>query len=90
MQTNDVLSQIITQFAEHHHHFLFLSTHFCQFSLNCWKEKRAFFLTDVQSIDNHLLFNHLRFFCDTCDSKKCKTLVGARVRARERRIRNKN
>ena len=61
---------------------------FCQFSLNCWKEKRAFFLTDVQSIDNHLLFNHLRLFCDTCDSKKCKTLVGARVRARERRTRN--
>ncbi len=30
------------------------------FSLDCWKEKRAFFLTNVQNIDNHLFFNNLR------------------------------
>ena len=30
------------------------------------------------------MLNKLRIMCDTCDSKKCKTLVGARVRARER------
>ncbi len=45
---------------------------FCQFSLNCWKEKRAFFLTDVQSIDNHLLFNHLRFFVTLVTAKSVK------------------
>lgn len=33
---------------------------FCHFSLDCWKEKRAFFLTNVQNIDNHLFFNNLR------------------------------
>ena len=33
---------------------------FCHFSLDCWKEKRAFFLTNVQNTDNHLFFNNLR------------------------------
>lgn len=30
------------------------------------------------------MINKLRIMCDTCDSKNRKTLVGARVRARER------
>lgn len=30
------------------------------FSLDCWKEKRTFFLTNVQNIDNHVFFNNLR------------------------------
>ena len=30
------------------------------------------------------MLNKLRIMCDTCDSKKCKTLVGARTRTREK------
>ena len=47
------LQSTIATFFSYQHFFV------C-FSLDCWKEKRAFFLTNVQNTDNRLFFNNLR------------------------------